>query len=153
MFELKPTRRLSWSFAITQDGAPVGMFDLKRVRAGGELVIADRAYHIRRKSVFSPYVLFDGERAVARAKRSTLLKPNYHVTAEDRQLEVVSRGFLMRTAQLVHGDVVLATFRRANFIRRDVRIEPGAATVPVELLVFAAAVLILFWRQQSRSSG
>ncbi|HEX6560157.1 MAG TPA: hypothetical protein VF021_11860 [Longimicrobiales bacterium] len=123
------------------------------MRAGGTLALPDASYQIRRESLFGPYVLADGERTIARARRAAFLKPSYHIIAEDRQLELVSRGFLMRRAQLLHGDVVLAEIGRSNFIRRDVRIDDAAASTPAPLLLFAGALLILFWRRQSRSSG
>lgn len=152
MFELKPARRFSWSFRITRDAAPIGLLELARVRAGGTLTLEDHTYGIAREGLFGPLQLMDGERVIAQAHRKALFRARYQIIAEDRQLELIARGFLGRRAELRHGDVVLARIRRISLLTRDVRIDDGAGNIPLPVLMHCAAVLILYWRMQSRSS-
>lgn len=152
MLELKPVGPLSWSFDITRDGVSVGALDLRRLKANGTLRLDGREFEIKRDGFPGPFVFSEQDHVLARARRKALLGPKYEITADDRTLLLASKGLLMRTAQVLHGDVVIATIRRTSLFRRQVRIE-SSANDALPLVLFAATLMILFWRQQSRSSS
>lgn len=152
MFELKPTGALSWSFDIARDGVHLGRLDLRRLKATGTLRLDAREFEIRRDGFPGPFVLSENGHQLASAERKALFGPKYLITAEDRQLMLASKGFLMRSAQVLHGDVVLATIRRTSLLRRQVRIEAQSADA-LPVVLFAATLMIFFWRQQARSSS
>jgi hypothetical protein len=150
MYELKPTERLNWSFEILQDGRPAGSLALRLLKPSGTLQLDDKVYEIKREGLFGAYVFTTEGREVARAEKESLLRARYVLKAEDRELLVSAKGFLQRMAQVLHGDVVLATIHRTSLFRREVKIDiqPEA---PAHLVMFATTLMLLFWRHQSRS--
>jgi len=151
MLELKPTSALSWTFTISQDGAPVGRLELTRIRGNGTFDVDGQPFEINRPGWFGPYVLSADGREVATARRSQLLPARFTITAPDRELQVASAGFLPKHARIIHGDVVMGSVRRQSIFRREVTVDVNEPT-PTPLIIFLATVIILYWRQQSRSS-
>jgi hypothetical protein len=151
MIRISPRSRLSWSFDIAKAGTVIGSLDLARIKSGGSFSVDQQRFEFKRERLFGPLALLHDGRTVARAKRAAVLRPLYRIYADDRQLDL--RGsFMLRSAKLVHGDVVIATIRRPSFFRRilDIELQQNA---PLPLVVFASTVMILFWRTASRSAS
>jgi hypothetical protein len=150
MLELRPTEKFSWTFDITQDGAPIGVLALTRFRSKGTITLGNDSYAIARESVFGPFVLTHSDRMIARAERESLVPARYHIVADDRQLILKSRWF--RKAELLHGDVVIATMKRPNILFRVVQVETKQP-LSTPVLILATAIMILLWRRRSRSNN
>lgn len=152
MLELIPTGAFTWSYRIKEGGADVGVLTLSRIKSAGSLTMHGRQLDLKRASWFGSIDLVEADRTVAHAERKGFLRPNYLITAEDRQLAVVGTGFLPRAARIVHGDVVIANIRRPNLLRRTVTID-SISGAPAPLLIFCTAVIILHWRRAARASS
>lgn len=150
MLELKPTTPFSWKFIITEDGADAGVLDLKRVRGTGTFTFRDASFAIKRAGFFAPYTLNDEKHEIATGRRSKLVPPTFTITAQDRELRVVSAFFFPKQATIFHGDVAIGTMTRDSIFRRAVTVEYREATPP-PLMIFAATMIILHWRRRSRS--
>jgi hypothetical protein len=152
MLELIPTGAFTWSYRIKEDGADVGVLTLARIKSAGSFSMHGRQLDLKRASLFGSIDLVEADRTVAHAERKGFVRPNYLVTAEDRQVAVVGTGFLPRAARIVHGDVVIANIRRPNLLRRGVTID-ATSGAPAPLLVFCTALVILHWRAAARASS
>jgi hypothetical protein len=150
MLELRPTEKFSWSFNISQDGAPLGVLELTRFASKGSFTLGNEKYEVARERFMGPFLLKHGDRIAARAEREGLLAAKYDIVAEDRQLLLRSKWF--RKAELLHGDVVAARLERPNILSRTVRIEV-INNISTPVIVFASAIMILLWRRRSRSNN
>lgn len=150
MLQLAPHGRFSWKYAITKDGVPIGVLELTRMKWGGEFYIDKVRYELKREGVIGPLALRHDGRVVARAQRISL-RARYRIVAEDRSLELLG-GFMRRNARLTHGEVPVANISRPGFMSRGVSVE-SHQNVPTRLLVFAAAVIILYWRTSRRGAA
>ena len=149
MIRLTPRGKFSWSFDITQSSTPIGSLDLARIKRNGSITIGAKSFEVRPERLFGSLALAANGRIIARARRAFAFRPTYRIQADDRELEL--RGSpLLRNAVLAHGDVVVARLRRPSFFKRVLDIEL-AQNAPLPLLVFVSAVIILYWRQVSRS--
>jgi hypothetical protein len=150
MIRLTPRGRFSWSFDITQSNTPIGSLDLARLKRSGSFTIGAQSFELKPDGFLGPLALENSGRIIARAKRAFSFRTSYRVQADDHELELRG-GLLLHKAVLAHGDVVVARLRRPNFFRRVLEIEL-LQNAPLPLLVFVSAVIILYWRQASRSS-
>ena len=152
MYELKPVGWPGWEFDVTRDGVSIGSLHLAFLKSSAALTINGRKYDLRREGMFGPLLLNEGERSIARAERRRILAPSYALILQDRELLVKTQGFLMRTATVLHGDVVHATIHRKTFFGRTFTIESDG-TLPEEAVLFGTVVMILLWRRRSRSNN
>ena len=148
-YELKRSSAIGWSFVILQGDEQIGTLDFKLLRSAGTLTLNGATYQITREGLFGAFIMSADGHQLARAENTALLRARYRVTAEDRQLRLAAKGFLQRSAEVFHGDVVMSTIGRASVFRRGVRVE-DSAILPLPTVMFCAAVMILYWRRRSR---
>ena len=153
MLELTPKGLLSWDFGVRNDGALVGSLELKRVRSGGTLQLNGREYELARRGFLGAFELKEAGRVIATGSRSRIFPVRYDIRTDDRQLQLKTVGLLPKTAKLLHGDVEVATIRRKRLLHREVTVELVQSSTPLPIVLFGAAIIVLYWRHRSRSSN
>jgi hypothetical protein len=148
-----PQNIISWSFAVQRDGEAIADIDMSWFRERAGVSIGGQSYIFSRENMLlGTFALWQGERMLAHAQKTSVFLRAFEVETEGRALTLSAVSPFRREFGLFHDGVQIGRIYPRSWPGRTAVVElPDELSLPVQVFLFW--LVIVLWRRRARSQA
>jgi hypothetical protein len=152
MLKLIPIGLFSWDFKLVDGDRTLALIDSSWFREKGQFGVGGRRFEVGRTGLMSvEFYLKENATVLARARKPSALMRSFQVRVNGSEYRFEAASIFSRTFVLLQDTRKVGSIRPAGIFTRKALVSLPES-LPLEVRVFMAWLVIVMWKRQQNSS-